>query len=99
VRYCGAFYGQDADGSPLPGVLSVENLARILAALAPGWTELACHPGDADELDTMYRDERRQELHVLCDPRIREAVRLAGIELCSFHDLRGDRPGSEGVTT
>jgi predicted glycoside hydrolase/deacetylase ChbG (UPF0249 family) len=96
VRYCGDFYGQDADGSPLPGVISVEGLERILASLPAGWTEMACHPGDASDLDTMYREERRQELRILCDPRIREAIRTAGIELCSFSELgRGRRTTEE----
>jgi predicted glycoside hydrolase/deacetylase ChbG (UPF0249 family) len=88
VRYCGDFYGQDADGSPLSGVLSVEGLKRILTALPAGTTELACHPGDARDLDTMYRDERLEELRVLCDPQVREALRSLGIELCSFHDVQ-----------
>jgi predicted glycoside hydrolase/deacetylase ChbG (UPF0249 family) len=88
VRYCGDFYGQDADGSPLPGVVSVAELTRILAALPPGRTDLACHPGDAQDLDTMYRDERREECAVLCDASVREFLRTERIEIRSFCDLR-----------
>jgi chitin disaccharide deacetylase len=87
VTYCGNFYGQDTDGSPLAEVLSVEGLIRILTALPAGRTELACHPADAHDLDTMYRAERLAELAILCDLRVREAVRCLGIELCSFHDV------------
>src|SRR5262249_34574307 len=42
IRYCGDFYGQTAEGRPLPDVISVANLLRILAALRPGLTELGC---------------------------------------------------------
>jgi predicted glycoside hydrolase/deacetylase ChbG (UPF0249 family) len=37
----------------------------------------------------MYRDERRQELAVLCDARVRAALREQSIELCAFHDVPG----------
>jgi len=87
VHYCGRFYGQDEDGSPLPGVLTVEGLLRILAELPAGLTELACHPGQADDLETMYRTERRAELDILRDPRVRQALDTLGIELRSFHGL------------
>ncbi len=84
VRYCGDFYGQTAEGAPLPGALSVEGLIDILAALPPGVTELGCHPGDGDDLESMYRGERAEEVKVLCDPRVRAAIVAMGIQLCSF---------------
>ncbi len=87
LSYCGNFYGQMADGTPLPEILSVEGLLRILRELPPGVSELGCHPGDAGDLDTMYRDERAQEVRVLCDPRLRDALPGLGIELRSFRDL------------
>ena len=87
VQFCGKFYGQDYDGTPLPGHISVEGLLTTLAELPPGVTELACHPSAADDLPaTMYRAERQQELRVLCDPHIRQAIERAGIELCSVQD-------------
>jgi predicted glycoside hydrolase/deacetylase ChbG (UPF0249 family) len=97
VRYCGDFYGQDADGGSLPGVLCVEHFTKILRSLAPGITELVCHPGFSNELNTMYRDERPVELSILCDPRVRLAASALGIELCSFHDITTDfaEPRSE----
>lgn len=88
VQYCGEFYGQTANGYPLPGQLSVEALETILRRLpSDTFTELGCHPGYADDLDTMYRDERAHEVEVLCDQRVRSAIGACGIELCSFHTL------------
>jgi predicted glycoside hydrolase/deacetylase ChbG (UPF0249 family) len=52
-------------------------------------TELGCHPGEAGDLDTMYRDERAREVEVLCSERVRAALAEMGIELCSFAALPG----------
>ena len=84
VRYCGDFYGQTAQGSPLPELISVENLIAILTALPGGFTELGCHPGLADDLNTMYRTERTEEVSVLCDARVRTAIASLRVQLCSF---------------
>jgi predicted glycoside hydrolase/deacetylase ChbG (UPF0249 family) len=90
ARHCGMFYGQTGEGDPLLDSISVEALLKILEALPEGVTEIGCHPADASDLDTMYRSERKQELRVLCDPRIRSAIDEMGIELCSFSSLRRD---------
>src|SRR5262249_21134234 len=84
VRYCGDFYGQTTEGTAVPEAISVSRLLGILAALSPGLTELACHPGEGDDLQTMYRQERKQEVQVLCDPRVRAALAAERIDLCSF---------------
>jgi predicted glycoside hydrolase/deacetylase ChbG (UPF0249 family) len=89
IRHCGDFYGQTADGSPLPEILSVEGLLRILRALPPGVTELGCHPGEADDLDTMYREARAQEVAILCAPQLRAALDTLEIELSTFRQFRG----------
>jgi predicted glycoside hydrolase/deacetylase ChbG (UPF0249 family) len=86
VQYCGSFYGQTAEGSPFPEGISVEGLIKILAGLPPGLTELTCHPGEEDGLETMYRRERAQEVNVLCDPQVRAAIVAERIELRSFAD-------------
>ncbi len=91
VRHCGRFYGQTDLGTPLPDAITVESLLKVLALLPPGTTELACHPGDHDVLDTMYREERGQEVRVLCDPRLPRELEQLGIELISFADLRSRR--------
>lgn len=62
-------------------------MVEILAALPPGVTELACHPGLDDGLHSTYRSERAQEVRVLCDPRVREAMVSEGIGLLAFGDL------------
>lgn len=87
VCYRGSFYGQTAEGVPLPDVISVDGLIHILETLPPGYTELGCHPADGCDLDTMYRNERLEELRVLCDPRVRAAITTMGIELRSFKTL------------
>jgi predicted glycoside hydrolase/deacetylase ChbG (UPF0249 family) len=87
VRYCGEFYGQDELGAALTNVLSADHLIGILTALAPGVTELACHPAAVADLPTMYSRERLVELKVLCDSRVRQAIESLGIELCTFHDV------------
>ena len=87
VCYRGSFYGQTAEGVPLPDVISVDGLIHILEGLAPGYTELGCHPAAGCDLDTMYRNERLEELRVLCDPRVRAAIMAMGIELRSFKGL------------
>lgn len=64
----------------------------MLAGLPAGVTELGCHPGYGDDLDSTYREERADEVLVLCDPRIAAAIRREGIVLCSFHDVVADGP-------
>jgi len=97
VHYCGDFYGQTAEGYPFPHAITVDRLREILAALPSGVTELGCHPGHANELETMYRDEREQEIRVLCDPQVREAIVSLGIELVSFAYCQENMTGEEKV--
>jgi hypothetical protein len=40
-----------------------------------------------EELETMYRAERAQEVAVLCEPLVREALAATDIELCSFRGI------------
>jgi predicted glycoside hydrolase/deacetylase ChbG (UPF0249 family) len=87
VRYCGDLYGQTQGGQPVNEAISVENLVHILEDLEPGVTELACHPGEGDDLDSLYRAERERELEVLCDPRVREVIERERISLRSFAEL------------
>jgi hypothetical protein len=89
IRYCGNFYGQADDGAPWPEILSVAGLLRVLSELPSGVVELGCHPGDASDLDTVYRDERAQEVKILSDPRVRDGLCSLGIALCSFSDVSG----------
>jgi predicted glycoside hydrolase/deacetylase ChbG (UPF0249 family) len=86
VAYVGSFYGQSAKGYPTPECITVDALVRLIASLAPGSTELGCHPGYAEDTDDPYRDERRVEVATLCDPAVRRALDLHHIELTSFKE-------------
>jgi predicted glycoside hydrolase/deacetylase ChbG (UPF0249 family) len=87
VRYCGYFYGQTAEGHPLPHAITVTGLINILTTLPPGFTELGCHPGIGHDLATMYRRKRAEEVRTLCDPQLRTALVVMEIELRSFLGL------------
>jgi predicted glycoside hydrolase/deacetylase ChbG (UPF0249 family) len=87
VRYCGDFYGQDEHGLPYHEGISPAALERVIRAVGRGATEVACHPGYDDDLDTMYRDERATEVASLCDPRVRRAVEEAGVQLVHFGEI------------
>jgi predicted glycoside hydrolase/deacetylase ChbG (UPF0249 family) len=87
LRHDGRFYGQTNTGDPLTAGISPAHLMEILRGLPEGVTEVACHPGFADDLLTMYRAERQVELDALCDPAIRRAMGDEGIELIGFAEL------------
>jgi predicted glycoside hydrolase/deacetylase ChbG (UPF0249 family) len=88
VRYCGDFYGQTREGEPLPEKVSTPALCGLLEALAPGVTELGCHPGSSQGLASVYARERDCEVKTLCDPAVRERLVSLHITLVSFADLR-----------
>ncbi|HEX5764103.1 MAG TPA: ChbG/HpnK family deacetylase, partial [Woeseiaceae bacterium] len=100
VSYCGSFYGQADDGTTLRDVISVDGLIRILKTLPAGFTELACHPAAECDVQTLYSQERLEELKVLCDPRVRAALTDNGIALRSFANLsQGDKRSVAEVHT
>jgi predicted glycoside hydrolase/deacetylase ChbG (UPF0249 family) len=87
-------------GLPLPTHISLEWLVEILSTLLPtGWTVLTCHPGyvDQDDLNTMYRLERYEELKVLCNPRVQAVIDSLGITLCSFDDWNCSKTTLKGA--
>jgi predicted glycoside hydrolase/deacetylase ChbG (UPF0249 family) len=86
IHYFTKFYGQTPEGLPIPSYISLDRLIEIISTLPNGLTVITCHPGYADDLKTMYQTERRDELRVLCDPRVRAAIDALGINLCSFND-------------
>ena len=87
ITYVGSFYGQTAEGLTLPELISVDGLIKIMRELPEGVCELGCHPGFAKLVHTMYRDERAQEVQVLCDARIKSVIAEFGIELISFAEI------------
>jgi predicted glycoside hydrolase/deacetylase ChbG (UPF0249 family) len=88
IRYDGNFYGQTGEGEPFPDGISVKRLREMIDALPVGWTEFGCHVGYADGLDSVYANEREEELRVLCLPELRQMLASRGIKLQSFRDLR-----------
>lgn len=91
VRLLGDFYGQTGFGEPAHDLITVEHLLSILQDLSEGVTELMCHAGHGEALATIYATERDQELAVLCDPRIREAIDSLHITLTSFAEIPARR--------
>jgi chitin disaccharide deacetylase len=90
VRYCGDLYGHDELGEPIPEVVTPQALIEIIRQLEPGVTELACHPGIGADTGSTYEAEREQEVEVLCDPRVAEALQREGVVLRSFADIASD---------
>jgi predicted glycoside hydrolase/deacetylase ChbG (UPF0249 family) len=89
IKYCGDFYGQDYDASSLADAITLDGLQRTLSLLPEGITELGCHPGYTDDLQSIYFREREQEVRTLTHPQIRDCLRGLGLELGSF---RGPDP-------
>jgi predicted glycoside hydrolase/deacetylase ChbG (UPF0249 family) len=87
VRYAGGFYGQGKNGQPVHDAISIERLLGMLRTLPDGITELGCHPAVGRDLRSVYLDERAQEVTVLCDARVKAAIRDHGITLVSFRDV------------
>jgi predicted glycoside hydrolase/deacetylase ChbG (UPF0249 family) len=84
IRYCGDFYGQSREGNPHYEAIHTETLIHIIRKLPPGITELACHPGYPEDLNSVYRDERAIELQALCDPTVRLSLTEFDVQTRSF---------------
>jgi len=61
-------------------------------------TEIGCHPGYPDDLDSSYTAEREQELRTLTDSRVRARIEELAIELIGFHEVRRSRLGTRRRT-
>jgi predicted glycoside hydrolase/deacetylase ChbG (UPF0249 family) len=88
IRYEGGYFGLTPAGDPWPEGIGVERLIELIEGLPAGWSELGCHPGIGVGAESSYGPERERELRALCDPRVREAIDWAGVELRSFLDVR-----------
>ncbi len=86
ITYCGGFYGQTGEGAPNPDGIASATLVRLIAELAPGWTEFGVHPGYTDGVDSVYREEREEEVRVLRSPEVRAALQSCGVQLRSFRE-------------
>jgi len=91
VKYCGSFYGQTGEGEPYPTGISLDTITEAIENLSSEWTEIGCHPGFADVLDSVYALEREEEVRVLCNSAIREALDRNEVRLRSFLELPPDR--------
>jgi chitin disaccharide deacetylase len=89
VRYDGGFYGQTGKGEPVPEAITVAHLEAMIRALAPGWTEIGCHPALGAVEGSSYGRERERELRTLCDPELPTMLEREGVRLRSFADLAG----------
>lgn len=87
IKYCGDFYGQTSDSLPFHEGISVNNLKRIISTLPEGITELACHPGEDIEFETMYKIEREIEINSLCSKNIVETLLKSEVQLCTFEGI------------
>jgi chitin disaccharide deacetylase len=88
IRYEGGFYGQTGQGEPLPETITVAHLCTLIRSLAPGWTELGCHPGvGVSTAESSYARERERELEALCDPSLAIVLAEESVRLCSFAEL------------
>ena len=78
-------------GVALTGLLDCATLPAVLRSLAPGVTELTCHPGlwdpELDQARTRLKKERQLEIEALTDPSLRSILSREGISLIGFRDL------------
>jgi len=78
------------------GRFTSEDVVALLRALPPGVTEFMTHPGYCTEelwrAKTRLKASREAELRALTDPRVREALREAGIRLASFAEIDAGQP-------
>jgi len=67
-----------------------EDLLNIINSVGEGTGEIMCHPGFVDEAfakESVYNFQREQELRILTDPSIRQAIEAQDIKLITFADL------------
>jgi predicted glycoside hydrolase/deacetylase ChbG (UPF0249 family) len=87
VRYRGDFYGQTGKGEPYWQALTIDALLALIDELPDGTTELGCHPGFIDDLDSTYRIEREMETRVLCEPAVRNRLDELGVRLIAHGEI------------
>ncbi len=90
IAYCGSFYGQTRAGDAYREGITPDRLIELISTLPLGWTELGCHPGYAEGLNSVYLTEREDELRALCSPEVCAALSRECVRLNSFHDFARD---------
>jgi predicted glycoside hydrolase/deacetylase ChbG (UPF0249 family) len=87
ITYVGNFYGEWEAGQTDLRHISPEYLISLLRQIAPGFSELACHPGDRDaRFDPLYDWQRRFEVEALTDPRVSAAATREAIRLIDYRE-------------
>ena len=82
IRHPDAFFADFYDEHANYGTLM-----DIFARLPEGISEIMCHPGYVDAAfaeESSYNYQREQELRILIDPALTQAIHNAGVELTSF---------------
>lgn len=73
----------------------VDDVLTWIAELPAGSTELVCHPGFVDSTLRHYSGKlghRADEVRLLCDPALRQALAAAGVQLASYAALAQPLP-------
>ena len=78
-------------GFQITGRFDAASLAKLLAELPGGSTELMCHPGhctaELRAMHTRLKESRQRELDALTSPDVRRAIENSGIRLVTYRDL------------
>jgi len=72
------------------GLIDADFLARVAAAVRPGVTEIAVHPGLGEDLSgkqTRLLESRRIEVEALCGPATRQAFERNAVELIHYGQI------------
>jgi hopanoid biosynthesis associated protein HpnK len=76
------------------GRFTAEDLISLFRRLPEGVTEFMTHPGWCDDellhARTRLKESREEELRVLTDPRVKQALDEGGVRLASYAELSAD---------
>lgn len=86
-RCAGLCFPDRCAGLHVPDTRSAQSLARFLARVPDGITELICHPGYADRQNAFSTAERERELAALTADDVLQAVSNNAISLISYSDI------------
>jgi predicted glycoside hydrolase/deacetylase ChbG (UPF0249 family) len=92
IEYRGDYYGQTARGEALASALTLDALRSIVRSLAPGTSELGCHPALAVDFESSYAAERLVELETLCSRSVSETFETENVALVSFDQALAGGP-------
>lgn len=82
-------------GFQMTGRFTAQDLVHLIRNLPAGTTEFMCHPGyctaELEAARTRLKQSREAELSALTDPAVRAGLQEAGVELCPYPKLLGER--------